>query len=74
MYPINDPMEYAWEYCSVFPKGLPFRVDKGTTIEIDDYMLFFVENTPEDIKQRIVKDYTEYFAKIKADEAAGIFH
>lgn len=74
MYPINDPLAYAADYCMVFPKGLPNKVGKGSIVETDDYIIFFREDTPENIKQRFIKDYAEHHAKIKADEAAGIFH
>lgn len=73
MYTTNDPLAYAADYCMVFPKGLPNKVGKGSIIETDDYIIFFREDTPENIKQRFIKDYAEWFAKKRAEHENGIY-
>lgn len=70
MYIEHDPFEYASKYCMVFPKGLESRYDGvGSVVAEDDYIIYFVPDTPEDIKQRFIKDYAEYHAKEKASGA-----
>ena len=61
---------YAVNYCMVFPKGLEKNreIGAGSLVIEDDYLIYFKPNTPEDIKQRFIKDYAEYHKnKLKSD-------
>lgn len=60
MYPANDRFAYARGYFGVFPKGFSRTAGEGSTYETDEYIICFKKDTPEDIKQRVIKDYAEY--------------
>ncbi|MCM1508517.1 MAG: hypothetical protein NC177_15510 [Ruminococcus flavefaciens] len=63
-YPSELPFAYASEYCcGVIPKGILDDRKSGNCIvhKEEDYTIFFKENTPEDIKQRFIKDYAKYY-------------
>lgn len=72
MYKSEPLFPYASGYYMVFPKGLEKR-DKGegTIIVEKDYIIYFIPDTPNDIKQKLIKDYAEYHAK---QEASGMFY
>lgn len=73
MYRNNVLFPYADGYYSVIPAGLPERfypIDSADRYEIGNDVLCFKENTSEDIKQRLIKDYTEHYEK---EKALGIF-
>lgn len=61
MYEANYRFAYA-EGCWVFPKGLiEKRGFKDCEIHSEsDYDICFKRDTPEDIKQRFIKEYAEY--------------
>lgn len=60
---------YASGYYAIFPKGLEKnrKAGAGSLIIEDDYLIYFKPDTPEDIKQRFIKDYAEYHRKQKAE-------
>lgn len=61
MYEANYRFAYA-EGCCVFPKGfIEKRRFKDCEIHSEaDYDICFKQDTPEDIKQRFIKEYAEY--------------
>ena len=67
MYWLNDPFEYARGYYGILPTGLPdhFYSGDGENVFAEDYVICFKPNTPEEIKQRLVKDYAEWYRKEK---------
>lgn len=62
-------------YYGILPRGVLEDRDIGkSSIHIEnDYIIYFKENTPEDIKQRFIKDYKEYYVKKKKEQLNGIF-
>ena len=36
------------------------EIGEGTLVIEKDYIIYFEPNTPEEIKQRFIKDYVEY--------------
>ena len=58
---------YALGCCMVFPKGFEKNRDigKGSLIVEEEYVIYFKENTPENIKLRFIKDYAEHYKKQK---------
>ena len=75
MYLKNDPLLYAAEYCMVFPRGMEkeHKVGVGSLVIEEDYIIYFKAETPEDIKQRFIKDYAEYHRKELEEQKNGIF-
>lgn len=72
MYRTEPLFPYATGYYGIFPKGFENReVGKGSIVVADEYVIYFKPETPEDIKQRLVKDYAEYYAK---EKASGLYH
>lgn len=66
MYLSKDPFDYASDYCMVFPRGMENRdVGEGSIVIEDEYIIYFKKGTPEDIKERFIKDYARYYAKKK---------
>lgn len=59
---------YATGYYMVFPAGLKRNVGKGSIHETKDYTIYFKPDTPDEIKQRLIKDYAEYFEHHKTDD------
>lgn len=75
-YPAELPFAYASKYlCGVIPKGILDDREPGKCImhKEADYTIFFRENIPEDIKQRFIKEYREYYLKKKKEQLNGIF-
>lgn len=75
-YPAELPFAYASKYlCGVIPKGILDDREPGKCImhKEADYTIFFRENIPEDIKQRFIKEYREYYLKKKEEQLKGIF-
>ncbi len=65
----SEPLfPYAIGYCAIFPAGFKRDVGKGSIHETKDYIIYFKPDTPEDIKQRFIKDYADYFAKHGVDD------
>lgn len=63
MYLSKDPYKYASDYCMVFPRGMENRdVGEGSIVIEDEYIIYFKKDTPEDIKERFIKDYAQYHA------------
>ncbi|HOO07254.1 MAG TPA: hypothetical protein PLH83_12335 [Ruminococcus sp.] len=60
-YPGKPLFPYATGYYAIFPAGLKRDVGKGSIHETKDYIIYFKPDTPEEIKQRLIKDYAEYF-------------
>lgn len=72
MYRSKPLFPYADGYYAIFPKGLENRdVGNGSIVVESDYIIYFKPETPDDIKQRLVKDYAEYYKK---EKESGIFH
>lgn len=68
MYRTQSLFPYAEGYYSVMPSGLAERFYPEETERkhiADDYVICFALNTPNDIKQRLIKDYAEYHKKEK---------
>ena len=61
MYEVNDRFSYARGYFAIFPKGFNRALGDGTIHETDEYIIYFKKNTPKEIKQRVVKEYGEYY-------------
>lgn len=61
MYEVNDRFSYARGYFAIFPKGFNRAFGEGTIHETDEYIIYFKKNTPKEIKQRVVKEYAEYY-------------
>lgn len=60
----SEPLfPYAIGYYAIFPAGFKRDVGKGSIHETKDYIIYFKPDTPEEIKQRVIKDYAEYFEK-----------
>ncbi len=65
----SEPLfPYAIGYCAIFPAGFKRDVGKGSIHETKDYIIYFKPDTPEDIKQRLIKDYAEYFKQHGFDD------
>lgn len=62
MYPANDRFAYARGCFMVFPKEfMEKRGFTGCDVHFeDDYGIYFKPNTPDEIKQRVIKEYAEY--------------
>lgn len=57
----SEPLfPYATGMFWIFPTGFRKDWDKGSIHETKYYTIYFKEGTPEDIKQRVIKDYAEY--------------
>ena len=64
----SEPLfPYAINYCMVLPKGLEKNreIGAGSLVIEEDYLIYFKPDTPEDIKQRFIKDYAAYHKKQK---------
>lgn len=73
-YSSESLFPYAEGYYGVFPIIMEGRdIGKGSLHIEKDYIIYFKENTPEDIKQRFIKDYKEYYVKKKEEQLNGIF-
>ncbi len=59
--------EYAAKYCMVFPRGLEKtrEVGAGSLVIEEDYLIYFRPETPDDIKERFIKDYAKYHKEQK---------
>lgn len=67
MYRNEQLFPYAEDYCMVFPRGLENKkTGKGSIVIEEDYIIYFKEETPEEIKQRFIKDYAEWYSEKKA--------
>ena len=54
---------YAADYYMVLPKELKDHdIGKGSLVVEKEYLIYFKEGTPEDIKEKLVKDYARYYA------------
>lgn len=67
MYSSKPLFPYAVGYYGILPPGLPdnFYNGEGDHVFTKDYVICFKPETPEDIKQRLIKDYAEYNSKQK---------
>lgn len=68
LYNPKPILPYADDYYGVLPPGLPenfYPKDPKQRHAEEDYVLCFNENVSEDMKQRIIKDYAEYYRKQK---------
>lgn len=71
MYRTEPLFPYAEKYYAILPPALKNNeVGKGSIVIEDEYIIYFKPDTPENIKQRFIKDYAEYHAK---EKASGIF-
>ena len=72
MYRTEPLFPYAEGYYAIFPRGLEKRdVGNGSIVTEKEYVIYFKADTPQDIKDRLIKDYAEYYAK---EKASGVFH
>ena len=67
-YPGKPLFPYATGFYGIFPAGFKRNVGKGSIHETKDYIIYFKPVTPEDIKQRLIKDYAEYFKQHGFDD------
>lgn len=64
LFPYMNSVEYM-----IMPSGLPerFYPEEAERKHITEhYVICFGKNVPEDIKERFIKDYADYYAKAKA--------
>ena len=72
MYRTEPLFPYAEDYYMIFPRGLENKnVGEGSIVIEDEYIIYFKPETPEDVKNSLVKDYAEYYAKKKS---AGLYY
>lgn len=66
---------YINGYAMVFPKGFEKnrKIGAGFIVAEEDYTIYFTPDTPEDLKQRFVKDYAEYYAQKKEERRQGLY-
>ncbi len=73
MYNPKSPFSYIEGNYSIMPPGLPERFypkkdeDKYFT---EDYVICFMGDVSKELKDRFIKEYTEYFIKMRE---AGIY-
>jgi len=70
-YPENpdNRFSYADGYCSVFPRGLEkrFKTENGHIVLEKEYIVLVNNDTPKEIEQRFLREYSEYYNKTKKD-------
>ena len=67
MYRSKPLFQYAHGYYAIFPRGMENRdVGEGSIVIEDEYIIYFKKDTPEDIKERFIKDYAQYHAEKKS--------
>ncbi|MCI8604424.1 MAG: hypothetical protein HFE79_09830 [Ruminiclostridium sp.] len=72
MYRTEPLFPYADGYYGIFPRGMENRdIGKGSIVIESEYIIYFKPETPDDIKQRLIKDYAEYHKK---EKESGVFH
>lgn len=67
---------YADGMFMIMPPGLPDRfypVEETRKHITDDYVICFNLGAPEDVKQRLIKDYAEYHRKKLEEQLSGIY-
>lgn len=66
-YNVQPLFPYAHGYYAIFPKGLEKdrEIGQGSLVIEDDYLIYFRPETPENIKQRFIKDYAQYHKEQK---------
>ena len=67
MYLQDQPFPYAEKYYMILPVEFArnHERDGWDVIEQDDYSICFKPNTPDDIKERFVREYAEYYKKMR---------
>ena len=68
MYRTKPLFEYADGMYMIMQSGLPdrFYPEEPERKHItNDYVICFMVDTPEDVKQKLIKDYAEYHKKEK---------
>ena len=66
MYRKEPLFPYADGYFGIFPKSFANKnIGNGSIVVEDDYIVYFKPDTPEEIKQRFIKDYAEHCRKQK---------
>ena len=61
MYRTESLFPYADGYYGIFPRSQEHRrIGEGSIVIEEDYIIYFKPETPEDIKNRFIKDYAEY--------------
>lgn len=72
-YSTESVFPYADGYYAIFPKGLEKnrKIGKGSIVVEEDYIIYFKEDTPEDVKERFIKDYAKYH---KAEIESGNYY
>ena len=66
---------YINGYAMVFPKGFEknSKIGAGFIVVEEDYIIYFTPETPENLKQRFVKDYAEYHAQKMEERRQGLY-
>lgn len=67
MYRTKPLFQYADGLYMILPPGIEKnrQIGEGSIVVEKDYVIFFKKETPEDVKQRLIKDYAEYHKKEK---------
>lgn len=69
MYSTEPSFPYAEGYYAIFPRGLESgKVGNGSIVIEKEYIIYFKANTPQEIKDRLAKDYANYYAQKKHQE------
>lgn len=74
MYRTEPLFPYADKLYSIMPAGLPDRFypqEKDRVYKTEHYVICFSEDATEDIKERLIRDYAEYYRK--ENESGKIF-
>ena len=61
-YSVKSIFLYAEGYYAIFPRGIEINrnVGEGSIVIENDYIIYFKPNTPQEIKERFIKDYAQY--------------
>lgn len=74
MYRIKPLFPYADGMYTIMPPGLRenfYPEEENRKHITDDYVICFNGDVPEDIKQKLIKDYAEYHRK---EKETGVYH
>lgn len=75
-YTSKPLFSYADGMFMIMPPGLPDRFypnEKTRKHITEDYVICFNPDVPENIKERLIKDYSEYYHKKREEEFSGIY-
>lgn len=66
---------YINDYAMVFPRGFEKnrKIGAGSIVIEEDYTIYFMPNTPEDLKQHFVREYAEYHIQKVEEQRRGLY-